>query len=360
MSRRLGGPSRHCDVNSLLTNTQALVDELATLRARNTFLETRHDIIQALGATLQESNTELEEEVARLQQELDATRRTLQASTAVKKREEKSAWVTGSSTYKEIEEELKDATYRETDDSSPFDNLDDFDMKLFLNSGLLRDRLAANETSWPPSSFDSYNILMKLSYGIWLARNIVSADFCNSNDPAWISASYFDQQPSICCPSVDKCLHLEYVDSDGINDQPSIVCGNISDVYLVKDDGTWVYCGVHQCVGVSYLRYRDLWFLQQQWPHFVANIMPDITSALPDRDSQNPEHLEEIVLTDSERCVVACCGLVKIGYNVNVERALRARSQESGANALKRETAAKKSRSRKKQKRSSTHHKGRT
>lgn len=54
---------------------------------------------------------------------------------------------------------------------------------------------------------------------------------------------------------------------------PSLQCGNIRDVYLVNDDGTWVYCGIHQCVGVSYMHYGDLWFLQKQWVSVISGVL---------------------------------------------------------------------------------------
>lgn len=104
------GASR--DADSIVANVQAVVNELATLKTSYANLQSRCDAMEETHNKVKERNVALEGENARLQQELNVTRQTLQATAVKIEDAAQSARAAGACSYMEVKEELNDVLHQ--------------------------------------------------------------------------------------------------------------------------------------------------------------------------------------------------------------------------------------------------------
>ncbi|KAH9829538.1 uncharacterized protein C8Q71DRAFT_400112 [Rhodofomes roseus] len=192
-------------------------------------------------------------------------------------------------------------------------------------------------------------------------RNVFPTD-CSESAYNDYGRLHFNKTTSIWSPTADRCLyffpHQRYdATSQTFSDAlcGSMARGEIRECFLGRDEGTWSYCGTFECTGVSYMYYGDFIAFQRDRPGLVERIMSKTLLNCP---AEVGEHHRERILRDDE-LVVGCCGLVKTGHDVDIERALGAHSQASSPHALKRTSSESQSGSRKMQRQSTTSSDGR-
>ncbi|KAH9925178.1 uncharacterized protein B0H18DRAFT_1010232 [Fomitopsis serialis] len=323
--------SNGCDPGSVLANVQVLVNELITLRLSNNALETKYQDMEAMYHTVKEKSDEFEGENARLRQELDDTRQTLQNTVVKKENMKQSALVVGTSNA--IKEEFDEVMHQRTVErlehgclvDSMSGQLADMTEKYRQVKEELELAKAPNGllNSTPPS-FDVQQFIN--SCGVGKVEFVVVTeerehyiftrlDFdLRSRRTSHGGCGQLLRADSIWSFSHDKCLvfipmchHLPIL-PPGPFDGPLL--GTRHELFNYSGYRRWDYNGVFECIGICDMDSDGMRSL-----HFL-----DIPQESIARLAKTSFVLAKIPHLTS---FVRCCAMVKVGHHDNADRAAR-------------------------------------